>query len=206
MKRITLSNYYKIGSNIEGALAIFEGVVKMVASGATLQDEFYAMLLRRASMEANSHEHFKPSTHLYCCSDTYLKIKTAGIGWLELKLKEREKDYTKTAEHSIPCGENLKKLVLDNVNKIPGAKHAVLEYFTYNSVSHISDRSDKSLNKLGLKEHFPSEFFDKISDMYLNPWARYMKAGIELYEVHTGNLLDMSDSKGTLRYLKPLSL
>ena len=96
----------------------------------------------------------------------------------EGKLKGKKSLYWIQKEHIIPLNY-LTKLLLDSSPKfkLSSLKSILDEHLIF---ATISKEEDKLLDKLGLKSSMPAEYFDTNSILYLDKFARYKKAGIQL--------------------------
>jgi hypothetical protein len=117
-------------------------------------------------------------------------VKAFDKGTLDILSTSGAREAMKSrTEHAIP------------VNELNIMQHQDMKsYRTLMAASEIVKvtlDSDAKLNAVGVKSVLPVEFWSKDSPMYCNVYARYMKAGIDLYN-REGQKLDLDGYKGCI--------
>ena len=154
-----------------------------------LSNEYFDFLVKMVELGDNDkHAHGK-----LLIGAVHHHVQSLGVSGRikDLATLESNKHRDK-GEHIIPINV-IKNALYDG--KIELAK----SLFEYSFVADISKESNSKLSG-SLVKYMPEEFYDKTSELYLNPYARYLKVGIDLYL--DDKKLDLSAYKNSIKGLE----
>ena len=106
--------------------------------------------------------------------------KIEGAEWVSEGYRALPKDKQRTPyiikkEHVIPLS-----VIKDKLRALPGFNlGAIQECLEENLIfATITKEEDEMLKAIGCNDSMPAEYYDETHELYMDPWARYEKAGI----------------------------